>query len=299
MALGQARTNRFQIGTAELRVGKLEEARMLTQKHSVGLIDEATVSYSRETAQLMGGFPRKLVDETPISESTTITATLREYSRTNLGLLLGKGSSLGAVNDFSKPSSAAMTGGAATPTITLTNTSIAVVGAPATAQDLVAGTVGPFAANDIVTGYIEGRPELTFVGTVLAQTATDIDVTAMDAGLYTDINAAIADGKILRVFRTATIGVGDIAQTEYFSASLVQKDLKTGRPIIFNFWKVSSKGGMEYATNASDYASTELSLEVLEPTAADYATNGPLDHLADVIPLAPMYEMVNSADSLN
>jgi hypothetical protein len=76
----------------------------------------------------------------------------------------------------------------------------------------------------------------------------------------------------------------------------VQKDLKTGRPIIFNFWKVSSKGGMDYATNASDYASTELSLEALEPTAADYAGGGPLNHIASIIPNSPMYEMVNSAD---
>lgn len=276
MSLGQARTNRFQIGTAELRVGPLSAARKLTQAHSVGLIDEAKIAYSREVAQLMGGFPKKLVDETPTSEATTLTATLREYSRKNLGILFGKGT-LAAATDKNTVSSGAMTGGASTPTLNV---------------DFSTG----FAANDIVTAYIAGRPELVFVGTVLSTAVGEIDITAIDSDLYTEINAAITAGADLKVFKAATIGVGDIAQTEYFSASLVQKDLKTGRPIIFNFWKVSSKGGMDYATNASDYASTELSLEVLEPTAADYASGGPLNHIASIIPNSPMYEMVNSAD---
>lgn len=296
MALGQAKTNRFQIGTAELRVGPLSAARKLTQAHSVGLVDEVKVNYSRETAQLHGGFPKKLVDEAPISEATTLTATLREYSRTNLAILLGRGTALSGVNDYSKTTTSALTGTAATPTVTFANTSVAVAGAPATDQDPVAGTVGPVAVEDIVTCFVVGRPELVFVATVLAQSATDIDITAIDSDLYAEINVALAAGATLRVVRAAVISVGDIAQTSYFAASLVQKDLKSGRPIVFNFWKVSSKGGMDYATNASDYASTEMSLEVLEPTVADYAVGGALAHLADVIPNSPMYEMVNSAD---
>jgi len=276
MSLGQAKTNRFQIGTAELRIGPLSAARKLTQAHSVGLIDEAKVAYSREVAQLMGGFPKKLVDETPISEATTITATLREYSRKNLGILLGKGN-LSAAVDVNSIATGAMTGAAATPTIPLTSAT-------------------GFAVDDIVTGYVVGRPELVFVGSVLTIVTNDVDITPIDATLYADINSAIAGGADLKVFKAATIAVGDLPQTEYFSASLVQKDLKTGRPIVFNFWKVSSKGGMDYGTNASDYASTELSLEVLEPTAADYAVGGSLVHLAAVIPTTPMWEMVNSAD---
>lgn len=276
MSLGQAKTNRFQIGTAELRVGPLSAARMLTQAHSVGLIDEAKVAYSREVAQLMGGFPKKLVDETPISEATTITATLREYSRKNLGILLGKGT-LATITDVNTVATGALTGGAATPVFAATS---------------AAG----FAVDDIVTGYIVGRPELVFVGSISAITLLDLDLTAMDATLYADINTAIAGGAVLKLFKAAVLAVGDIAQTEYFSAALIQKDLKTGRPIVFNFWKVSSKGGMDYATNASDYASTELSLEVLEPIAADYGIGGSLAHLAAVIPGAPMWELVNSAD---
>lgn len=275
MSLGQAKTNRFQIGTAELRVGPLANAGKLTQAHSVGLIDEAKVSYSREVAQLMGGFPKKLVDETPISEVTTITATLREYSRKNLGILLGQGV-LSAATDLNDDATGVMTGTAALPVIPVVGT--------------------PFAVNDTVTGYIVGRPDLVFVARVLAKDVADIDVTPIDATLFTEINAAITAGSTLRIFRAAVVNVGDLSDTEYFSASLVQKDLKTGRPLVFNFWKVSAKGGMDYATNASDYASTELSLEVLEPTAADYGVGGELVHLAAVIPNAPMWELVNSAD---
>ena len=48
MPLGSARTNKFPIGTAELRVGPLTAAGNLMDVHSVGLIDQATLSVSQE-----------------------------------------------------------------------------------------------------------------------------------------------------------------------------------------------------------------------------------------------------------
>lgn len=276
MSLGQAKTNRFQIGTAELRVGPLTSAGRLTQEHSVGLIDQAAISHTREAAQLMGGFPKKLVDETPISESCTITATLREYSRKNMGILLGQGT-LAAATDVNSDATGVMTGTAAAPVLPLTS---------------AAG----FAVDDIVTYYIVGSPEFVAVGVVASISTNNVTVSEMDSALFTKMNALVTAGATLRTFKAATIKVGNMSQTEYFSASLVQKDLKTGRPIVFNFWKVSNQGGMEYGTNADDYASTEMTLSVLEPSAADYDTGGDLDHLADIIPTCPMYMVVNSAD---
>lgn len=276
MSLGQARTNRFNIGTAELRVGPLSAAGKLTQAHSVGLIDEAKVSYSRDVAQLKGGFPKKLVDETPIAETTTITATLREYSQKNLDILLNQGD-IATITDVNSNCTTALTGGAATPTIT------------------VASGTG-FADNDTVVAYVVGRPELVFVGKLLDVATNDLDLSAMDSSLYTEINALIAAGSVVKVFRAVVSAVGNLATTAYYAVSLIQRDLKTGRPIVFNFWKVTAKGGMDYSTNATDYNSTALSLEVLEPAAADYATGAPLAHLATVIPTAPMWQLLNSAD---
>ncbi len=276
MSLGQARTNRFNIGTAELRVGPLSASGKLTQKHSVGLIDDAKVAYSREVAQLKGGFPKKLVDETPISETTTITATLREYSQKNLDILLNQGD-LATVTDVFSNCTAAITGGATTPEVTV-------------------ASGASFTVGDTVVAYIVGHPEWVFVGKLLSKATNDLTLSEMDSDLYTQINTLIAGGSVLRVFRAVVSSVGNLAATAYYGVSLVQRDLKTGRPIVFNFWKVTAKGGMDYGTNATDYNSTSLSLEVLEPSAVDYAVGGDLEHLADIIPTAPMWQLLNSAD---
>lgn len=277
MSLGQAITNRFQIGTAEMRVGPMTAASKLTQAHSVGLIDQAGVNYGREVAQLMGGFPRKLVDETPISETTTITGTLREYSRRNLGILLGQGI-LSTTTDVKTTASGVMTGSAAAPV-------------------LPTATTTGFTAGDTVMVYVVGQPELvawSIAGTVTS--ATSVALGAMDSDLFTSINAAVTAGATLRLVKASVVNVGNTTSTTYFAVSLVQKNLKTGRPMIYDFWKASVQGGLDYGTNADDYASTELTLNVLEPSAADYAVGGDLYHLAAIIPTCPMWKIVDSAD---
>lgn len=277
-ALGSAKTNRFMIGTAELRVGAMSAAAKLTQAHSVGLIDNASVNYSRETAQLVGGFPQKVVDETPKAENTTITATMREYSRRNLGIMLGQGTLTDAA-DVITTASGVMTGAAAAPV-------------------LPTATTTGFMAGDTCVAYVVGQPELVAVvviGTVTA--STSIALGAMDSDLFTAINAAVTAGRTLKLFKAALISVGNLSQTEYMAVSLVQKDLKTGRPIVFNFWKCSVQGGLDYGTNADDYASTELTLNVLEPAASEYGAGQPLEHLAAIIPTCPMWQLVRAQDA--
>ena len=74
MALGSPITNKFNIGTAELRVGPMSSANKLLEAHSVGLIDSVSLNVDQEAAQLEGGFPRKLVDTAIIRQSSSITA---------------------------------------------------------------------------------------------------------------------------------------------------------------------------------------------------------------------------------
>lgn len=276
-ALGSAKTNRFMIGTAELRVGAMSAAAKLTQAHSVGLIDNASVNYSRETAQLMGGFPKKLVDETPTAENTTITATLREYSRRNLGIMLGQGILTDAA-DLQSTASGVMTGTAAAPVF-----------------NAVSGT--GFVANSTVVVYVEGQPEIVAVAVVASLATNAITLSGMDSDLYTEINAAITAAKTVKIYKAAVISVGNLTQTQYVAVSLIQKDLKTGRPIVFNFWKCSVQGGLDYGTNADDYASTELTLNVLEPAASEYGVGQPLEHLDDIIPTCPMWQLVRAQDA--
>lgn len=89
--LGGAVTNKFVIGNFELRVGPQEMAGKLTSAHSVGVIDRFAVRDQQQSADLMGLFPQELIDTDVVSQTTQLTATLREFSPRNLNILLGNG----------------------------------------------------------------------------------------------------------------------------------------------------------------------------------------------------------------
>jgi hypothetical protein len=89
--LGGAVTNKFVIGNFELRVGPQEMAGKLTSAHSVGVIDRFAVRDQQQSADLTGLFPQELIDTDIVSQTTQLTATLREFSPRNLNILLGNG----------------------------------------------------------------------------------------------------------------------------------------------------------------------------------------------------------------
>jgi hypothetical protein len=89
--LGGAVTNKFVIGNFELRVGPQNMAGKLTSAHSVGVIDRFAVRSQQQSADLMGLFPQELIDTDVVSQTTQLTATLREFSPRNMNILLGNG----------------------------------------------------------------------------------------------------------------------------------------------------------------------------------------------------------------
>jgi hypothetical protein len=91
MALGSPQTNKFQIGTAELRVGPLTSAMKLLQTHSMGLVDSVTITIGQESVDLEGMFPKQLIDSAIVRQSAEVSAVLREYSRRNLKIAIGEG----------------------------------------------------------------------------------------------------------------------------------------------------------------------------------------------------------------
>lgn len=261
MPLGSPITNKFSIGTAELRIGALTDANKLLPSHSVGLIDSASLSVDQEAAELEGGFPRKLVDTAIIRQSASITAVLREYSRKNLFTLLGEGVTA-TTTDFATTVDAQATAGA---------TSITVA----------TGKGASFTAGDLVTLYNVGSPENVSVCRVLS-IATD--TLTLDSGTPTLFQYEVGDP----IFIAYEVPVGAVSQTNYFSVSLVQKENSTGRPVVWTFWKGAIASGLSVETNAEDFASTELQINLLEPAASEYGAGGDLLHLANIIPSNPI-----------
>jgi lipid-A-disaccharide synthase-like uncharacterized protein len=262
--LGSPRTTKFSIGTAELRIGQLTRAMRLKQENSIGLIDNATVEVSQETVDLTGGFPKVLVDTAVVSQESSITATLREYSRRNLQVLLGEG----VVDVASEPTDIATTVDA--------SASAAAVVVPVADESA-------FAVNDmvIIFGSTDATKADVTVGKVVSlQVGVSITLDA-DTPLLHDV----ISGDI--VYKANQVAIGNILETNYFCVQLLQLERATARPIGFDFWKGAIGGGMTFATNAEDFASTELSIKLLQPAATEYAAGADLEHLANIIPSHP------------
>jgi len=67
------------------------------------------------------------------------------------------------------------------------------------------------------------------------------------------------------VYKANQVAIGNILETNYFAVQLLQLERATSRPIGFDFWKGAIGGGMTFSTNAEDFASTELTIKLLQP----------------------------------
>ena len=133
--LGAPSTNKFNIGTAEVRIGPMASANKLTQSHSIGLVDNATVEITQNSVDLLGGFPQVLVDTAVISQEATMTATLREFSQRNFNVLIGEG-----VADYIADNTSLTT------SVDLATDAVAVV----TAEDMTAHATNPLIVLSLI-----------------------------------------------------------------------------------------------------------------------------------------------------
>ena len=262
--LGTARTKKFQIGTAELRVGPLSLANRLTQAHSVGLVDNVTFEISQETVDLEGGFPKVLIDSVVARQISGVTATTREFSRRNMQLMMGEGVS--AVSPVDAESS--LTGDTLVGAVTF---------------DVAPGDGANFVADTLVVVYDVADPARVSV-VQIESIATDTITLAASTPL---LHAYAGSTQDIKVFAGHPIAVGGVANTKYFAAQIVQLENATGRPIVINFWKCSTGSGMSYGTNSDDFASSEMSLKTLVPAASEYAPGEDLEHISDLVTANP------------
>lgn len=260
MSLGDPRTSKYKIGTAEVRVGTLANANKLKPADSVGLLDNVTVEVTQNSVDLLGGFPRFLADTAIVSQEAQVTATLREYSRRNMRLMFGEGIGTEPTDDES-----------------LITTSLAVDG---TSFDVTATEGSKFSAGSIITIYKEGVPENVTVARVASVTTDTVTLDADTPSLFA------YDGTVdtIKVVLAHPVAIGGLEKTNYFALQVIEAERATGRPVVWNFWKASLASGMTVATNAEDFASMEFVAKILKPAAAEYGAGGDLVHLADIIP---------------
>ncbi len=273
MALGSPKTNKYKIGTAEVRLSTLVNANKLKTEHSVGLLDNVTVEVAQTSVDLKGGFPKFLADTAITDQEVSVTATLREYSRRNMRIMLGEGV-------------------AGTDPVDDQSLAVTDVSAGGVAFNVTASEGSKFATGDIIIVFTQGVPEEVSICRV-ESVATDTVTLDADTPLLWDIAGTTATVNVVLGFPVA---VGGVTQTNYFSMDVIEAERATGRPIMWKFWKCALSGGLNAQSNADDFASAEFQAKVLAPAASEYGAGGDLLHLADIIPTNPMGMYIGGGD---
>lgn len=270
--LGSPVTTKFDIGTAELRLGLLSKANLLTQAESIGLIDDASYTVTQTNVDLMGGFPKVLVDTAVTEQTANISATMREYSRRNLRIMLGDG--LAGVAPTAVES------------LVVTDETVGALTVTVTTAD-----GANFSVDDVVIIYPEGKPQDVSVLQV-ASIAVDVLTFKTD-----HITAAAYNGttETVKIYVAHQVPIGAVTKTNYFSVMLIQQENSTGNPKVVSFWKGAIGGSMEVATGADDFASSTMELKLLQPAVSDYAVGADLEHVADLIADHPTGMILNGA----
>lgn len=282
--LGSPKTRKLPIGTYELRLGPLSKAGRLTAEHSVGVIDECSITAEQNSVDRLAGFPQKPVDTAITSIISGITAKMGEVSKRNIDIILGN-----AYADYA--AAATDVNG------TVDTTSAYAAGATAIVMD--SSFSGTPAANDVWVFFEVGNPGNVSVCLVDSYESGTKTIT-LDANTPlvapTGTTNTFAAGSVVKAYKSALVTFGGVTSVNYYSAQLLRLDRGTSRTVGFNFWKVAVSAGATIAGTPTEFASLDLSLKCLEPAASEYATGAVMDHLADLIPLHPIGMMFDVSD---
>lgn len=265
MALGSPMTDKFPIGTAEIRIAPLNRALGHLPADSIGVLDDVTIAITNTSVNRMAGFPQKPVATAITEQTVTITGTVGEYSRRNLQILGGEAPEAPVTDAASTVATAASAG--------------------ATTLELAPGDGSLFAPNQVICVYTDNRPELLTVA-VIDSISTDTLTLKTSTPL---LHAAVVGAT--KVFAAHPIGKA-VTKTNFFSVQVIQSQFSDGRPLPWNFWKASITSGLDMALNPTDFSSTTMEITALEPVAKDFQTGGPLAHVADQIIEYPTYMAV-------
>lgn len=270
MAFGSAVSNKFQIGTSEIRIGELSMANKLTKAHSVGLLQSAAVNFQQDSVDLEGGFPKMLVDTAIVKTNITVESQAYEYSRKNIMVMLNEGvETSGSVTE-------------ATGTLaTVPNVTTLTASTFDTTLLLASVSVG-----DLLVVYPANKPEDL---SIIKVTAVGAATVAGNAKITYDgtVTPLLFSGTVgSTVYKANQIGLGKSVATNYFTLDILGTDSK-GNPKGFKFWKSAVSGGMNYSFSNDSYAVTPLNFKILAPSAEDYALGGPLEKLKGIIPAHP------------
>lgn len=301
MALGSAQSTNFQIGAAELRIGSLSNAGKLTQADSVGLLQNASVNYSQQMAELKGGLPLQVIDSVVTEEAITVTASAYEFTRKNINAMVGNGVAATTTANFSFSAKAVVNTGSTTSTLVIGSlevfgTSSVAVPTSTTAPDL-------FKVGGLYGVYVKDKPEelkIIRIGTPTTATGTGATLAitlSLDSTLGVNLNAGtygIAASATpatpvtdIVIYNLEPISVGGNSNTNYITLDIISKNHTTNLVHGYRFWKAAIQGGLDFSFSNDNYATMPITFKILQPAASEVASSGKLLHMANVISTHP------------
>lgn len=241
---GEARTNKFMLGTATVMIGpqaKLFELDVAT--HSIGLVKNFTMTSEPQYSELTQGVKNTIVFSTMTQNPVRASMEAYEFTSRNLAYGLGlDGSTLAPLSVASTLASE------------ITGTS----GTPVTSVPLAAGGGATFAANDWIM-LQEGTGDRVFI-TRIASKATDTLTVA--PGLPVTIAAGSAVKKV------NVVSVGS-KENQPFLAAKVVGTLADGTAVTVLIPKVRITKGFSLAFTTQDYGNLPFEFTVYDPVSTD------------------------------
>lgn len=283
MPLGQNSTTKFQIGSAEIRMGVMGRAGKLVYTDTLGLLESAEVNFEQQSVDLKGGLPKTLIDTRITETVVTVTANAYEFSRKNIMAMLNEGAGTGTTGPVTAKTSTVTTAISSNPT---SATTLAIDGSASgivLADIVTVGSATSASPADLVVVYQKSNPQNFSVFPVQsASNSANVTTLTINAG---DLLHTVAVGDA--VFLARQVGLGKSVATQYFTMDIIGTDNKYGGPVGFRFWKAAVGGSMKYAFSNDNYAVTPMTFKILLPSSADLAltstsTNSGLSAIAGI-----------------
>ena len=213
--IGSSKSNKFQIGSAEIRIGPLSRAGQLTSADSVGLLQSASVNFANESVDLEGGLPKTLIDTVIVKQTATVQASAYEYTTNNLKVMLNAGVGRDSRPDYTFQVANSVAANATSIsfviptdlTASLSATAATAIGASVTSTS---GTV--YTYDSVGTKLME------FNTTPMVVTVAGVETVVVPSGL---VYASDSTGKVTLTWTITAPGVVIPANTTLKSTSIL------------------------------------------------------------------------------
>lgn len=242
--LGTAKTEKFMLATAQVRIGTVGDLYQLNDDNSIGLVKNVAITGEMETTELGQGVKNRTVYSVITSATLNVAAEVYEYTPQNLAY--GLGLAAGSVEaTVTTAADAAVTGD---------DTVVALEVVDATGI-----SAGDYVLIETNKGIITNRV-----------VSVAVDTLTLTNAIPTGVN--IAQDAV--VTKTNNLDLGDPADI-YYATSIVGK-LADGTDVVFNFPKVKIIRGFNVQFGTSDFGNMPFEIQPysLVETDAQFAEFG-------------------------